>query len=191
MTFCKFIFISLCLLSFGHCYTQQAADKVSVSNPQKSFAVLKTLAGTWQTSVTTPDQPQTPRNEGNGTTTQVTIRVTSSGNAILHEVHDPKVPDDPTRYEHPVTVLYLQDEQLNLIHYCDAGNRPHMRAVNSTDGKTVQFDFVDITGPLQYGHMHKAVFTIIDDRHHTEDWTYVFPDNRTVRFHFDSRRIGS
>ena len=170
---------------------QNSTDNARVADPQRSFALLKTLAGTWQASITTPDQPQTPREEGNGQTTQVTLRVTSRGNAILHEVHDPKVPDDPARYDHPISVVYLDDNQLNLTHYCDSGNRPHMRARNSTDGKTVEFDLVDITGSLRYGHMPKAVFTIIDDKHHTEDWTYAFPDNRTVRFHFDLRRISN
>src|SRR5262249_15561206 len=128
MTFHKTILISLCLLAFGQSYPQSAADNARVSDPQKSFALLKTLAGTWQASITTPDLPQTPREEGNGAITQVVLRITSRGNAIVHEVHDPKVSDDPTRYDHPISVIYLDNNQLNLIHYCDAGNRPHMRA---------------------------------------------------------------
>src|SRR5437667_733038 len=32
----------------------------------------------------------------------------------------------------------------------------------SPDGKTVEFDFVDVAGGTQYGHMHHALFTIID-----------------------------
>ena len=110
---------------------QNSTDNARAADPQRTFALLKTLAGTWQASITTPDQPQTPREEGNGVTTQVTLRVTSRGNAILHEVHDPKVPDDPTQYDHPISVIYLDKNQLNLTHYCDSGNRPHMRARNS------------------------------------------------------------
>ena len=56
----------------------------------------------------------------NGTPTQVTLRVTSRGNAIVHEMHDPAVPDDPARYDHPVTMLYLDSDRLTLMHYCDA-----------------------------------------------------------------------
>ena len=187
---CTILALSLWLSPIAQSYAQNANGKALASDPQESFALLKKLTGTWEASVTTPDQPQTSRREGNGTTTQVTLRVTSSGNAILHEVHDPKVPDDPARYEHPVTMLYVEDSQLNLMHYCDAGNRPHMKAVASTDSNTVTLELVDITGSLEYGHMQKAVFTIVDDQRHAEDWTYVFPDNRAVRFHFDLRRVG-
>ena len=42
----------------------------------------------------------------------------------------------------------------------------------SPDGKTVEFDFLDFAGPLNYGHMHHAVFTSIDANHHTEEWVY-------------------
>ena len=43
----------------------------------------------------------------------------------------------------------------------------------SADGKTVDFEFLDISGNLQYGHMQHAAFTFIDATHHTEDWTYM------------------
>ena len=35
----------------------------------------------------------------------------------------------------------------------------------------MEFDFLDIAGSTQYGHMQHAVFTAIDANHHTEDWT--------------------
>jgi hypothetical protein len=42
----------------------------------------------------------------------------------------------------------------------------------SPDGKTVEFDFVDVSGGTKYGgHMHQTVFTFIDADYHTEDWT--------------------
>jgi hypothetical protein len=53
----------------------------------------------------------------------------------------------------------------------------------------VDFDFLDIAGNLQYGHMQHAVFTVIDANHHTEDWTFMAPDGKTsVRAHFDLQR---
>ena len=81
---------------------------------------------------------------------QVTLRVTSRGNALVHEMRDPTVPDDPTKTDHPVTMLYLDGDHLTLVHYCDAGNRPRMVARKSADGKTVEFDFVDLSGGNQY-----------------------------------------
>ncbi|SRR5713101_1707399 len=155
------------------------------SDAQKSFDKLKTLAGVWQASVTVdPPQPDM----GDGTKAQVTLRVTSRGNALVHEMHEIGKPDDPTRYDHPVTMLYLDGDRLILTHYCDAGNRPRMVAKTSPDGKKVEFDFLDLSGSNQYGHMYHAVFTIIDADHHTEDWTYMTPGDKPVHAHLDLKR---
>jgi hypothetical protein len=77
---------------------------------------------------------------------------------------------------------------LILTHYCDAGNRPRMAGKMSPDGKTVEFDFLDVAGSTQYGHMHHAVFTVIDANHHTEDWTYMEPGDKPVHAHLDLQR---
>jgi len=78
--------------------------------------------------------------EMEGALLQLSLRVTSRGNALLHEMREAGKPDDPNRYDHPVTMLYLDSDRLYLTHYCDAGNRPRMVATTSPDGKIVQFD---------------------------------------------------
>ena len=94
----------------------------------------------------------------------------------MHEMTGAGRPDDP------ITMLYLDEDRLLLTHYCDAGNRPRMAGKVSPDGKTVEFDFLDVAGSTQYGHMHHAVFTVIDENHHIEDWTYMNPaTNRFAR----------
>ena len=165
--------------------TVAIAQSAALTDAQKSFNQLKTLAGTWQASVTTdPPQPEM----GNGTTTQVSLRVTSRGNALVHEMHEVGKPDDPALYDHPLTMLYLDGDRLLLTHYCDAGNRPRMVARPSPDGKSVEFDFLDLSGGNQYGHMYHAVFTVIDADHHTEDWTYMMPGDKPLRAHLDPKR---
>jgi hypothetical protein len=124
----------------------------------------------------------------NGTPLEVSLRVTSRGNALVHEMKTPGVPDDPTKTDHPVTMIYLDSDRLLLTHYCDAGNRPRMAAKVSPDGKTVEFDFVDVAGSTQYGHMHHAVFTIIDANHHSEDWTYMAPGDKPIHAHMELTR---
>lgn len=155
------------------------------SDAQKSFDKLKNLAGTWQGPVTV-DPPQ--KEMGDGTITQVTLHVTSRGNALVHEMKEVGSSDDPTKYDHPLTMLYLDSDRLTLVHYCDAGNRPRMVARTSSDGKTVEFDFVDLSGGNEYGHMYHSVFTVIDANHHTEDWTYMMPGDKPVHAHLDLKR---
>ena len=181
--------VSIVLLSLttgaiaqNHDMPKSAAAK---SDAQISFDTIKTLAGTWEGSVTLdPPQPQM----SDGKPLQITMRVTSRGNALVHEMQEAGTPLDPAKYDHPVTMLYLDSDRLTLVHYCDAGNRPRMVARKSPDGKTIEFDFVDISGGTQYGHMHHAVFTAIDASHHTEDWTYMMPGDKPMHAHFDLQR---
>src|SRR5258705_13872717 len=90
---------------------------------QKSCDKLKTLAGSWEGHVTVvPPQPEM----ADGMLTQVSLRVTSRGNALVHEMKRAGTPDDATRSDHPVTMLYLDGDRLFLTHYCYPGNRPRM-----------------------------------------------------------------
>jgi len=155
-----------------------AQTDVQKSDAQKSFDKLKTVAGSWEGHVTTVPQQA----EVEGQLMQVSLRVTSMGNALVHEMTGAGRPDDP------ITMLYLDGDRLLLTHYCDAGNRPRMAGKMSADGKTVEFEFLDVAGSTQYGHMHHAVFTVIDANHHTEDWTYMMPGDKPVHAHVDLQR---
>src|SRR6185369_2171190 len=95
------------------------------SDAQKAFEKLKTLAGSWQGSVM-------------GMSIQTTIRVTSRGNAILHEATSSGMPDNP------ITMIYVDGDRLLLTHYCDSGNRPRMEGKISPDGNSVEFTLIDI-----------------------------------------------
>jgi len=160
------VLLSLATMGFGQ------------SDAQKSFEQLKTLAGSWDGTVkTNPPSPDIDNKH-----VQATLRVTSMGNALMHEMRGEGRPDDP------ITMLYMDNNQLTLTHYCDAGNRPRMVAKPSSDGKTVEFDFVDVAGSTEYGHMHHAVFTIVDADHHTEDWTFMLPGDKHVQAHIDLQR---
>lgn len=155
-----------------------APPAVAQTAAQKSFAEIKSLAGTWEGTLTTFPAAKAYQ----GKDLEVTLRVTSSGNALLHEMSTPGEPDDP------ITMLYVNGGRLYLRHYCDAGNRPRMVAKASPDGKTITFDLVDVSGSKRYGYMEHAVFTAIDASHHTEDWTFLEPGNHPVRAHFDLHR---
>jgi len=171
------------VLSFALMLLTTAA--LADSDAQKSFDQMKTLAGNWEGPVTVvPPQADMSSDKP----IHVSLRTTSRGNALVHEMQEAGTPEEATRYDHPVTMFYLDGDRLLLTHYCDAGNRPRMAAKNSPDGKTIEFDFLDVAGSTQYGHMQHAVFTVIDANHHTEDWTYMMPGDKPVHAHFDLQR---
>jgi hypothetical protein len=149
---------------------------------QLAFARLKTLAGTWK--------GQAAMGPGMSAPVRVSLRVTSGGAALMHEMVPDGRSDDPSNGDDdPVTMLYIDGDRLILTHYCDSGkNRPRMAGTLSPDGKTLEFGFLDVSGPTTDGHMHHAVFTIIDADHHTEDWTYMSPANNPSQAHIDLMR---
>ena len=149
------------------------------SDAQKTFDQLKALSGVWEGKVTT-DMPVAASIQNS--LMHVTLRTTSRGNALLHEMTS-SGPDDP------ITMFYLDENRLLLTHYCDAGNRPRMEGKLSPDGKTLEFSFLDVAGSNQHQHMHHAKFTFIDANHHTEDWVFMLGD-KAVHAHFDLRRTG-
>jgi hypothetical protein len=172
----------------GAAYAQTHSDakkSLPQSDSQKSFDAMKTLAGEWQGPVTV--DPPIPEMQ-DGKPLHVSMRVTSRGNALVHELQEAGTPLDWTKYDHPVTMFYVDSDQLTLLHYCDAGNRPRMVARTSPDGKKIEFDFVELSGGNENGHMYHAVFTLIDANRHTEDWTYLMPGDKPMHAHFDLQR---
>jgi hypothetical protein len=148
---------------------------------QLAFARLKTLAGTWKGQAAMGPDP------GMSAPVRVSLRVTSGGAALMHEMVPEGRSDDPSNGEDdPITMLYVDGDRLILTHYCDSGkNRPRMAGKLSPDGKTVEFEFVDVSGDTKYGYMHSVVFTLIDADHHTEDWTYMSPEGKPGHAHID------
>jgi hypothetical protein len=140
------------------------------SDAQKSFDQLKSLAGSWEGTM-------------DGKPMQISLRVTSMGHALVHEMTMAGRQDDP------ITMLYVDGDRLLLTHYCDAGNRPRMAATMTPDGKTVDFHFLDVANfnSKQVGYMQHAVFTTLDANHHTEDWTFL-AQGKQINAHLDLQR---
>ena len=156
-----------------------AQSEAQKSEAQEAFDKLKTLEGSWEGHVTTVP----PVAEIEGKLVQVSFRVASRGNVLMHDLRIDGLPDNP------LTMLYREGDGLQLVHYCDAGNRPRMNGQVSPDRKTIEFDFLDLSGSNQYGHMHGAKFTFLDENHHIEEWTWMGPgDKPGPRARFDLRR---
>lgn len=85
-------------------------------------------------------------------------------------------------------MIYLEGDRLTLVHYCEAGNRPRLVARKSSDQKTVNFDFLDISGSTEPAYLHDFAFKIVGPDHHIEDWTFMMPGGQQLRAHFDLKR---
>ena len=124
----------------------------SATGADSGFATLKTLAGEWEGKI----EDGKPH---------ITVwKVISGGSAIMEEMpHDSMV-----------TMYHLDNDRLLMTHYCSAKNQPRMQAEVSPDGKTITFNFLDITNLAKPsdGHMQKMVLTIVDANHITESWTF-------------------
>jgi hypothetical protein len=168
--------VAFILLAFAATAWPQEVPRTltTQTDAQKAFDKLKSLAGSWDGMLSGTGTPF------DGKILHFTLRVTSTGNALLHEMTGlPGRPDDP------ISMFYLDEEKLMLTHYCDAGNRPRMTGKMSPDGKILEFDLVDVAGGMQKGHMHHVKFIFIDADHHTEDWTFMLPNGKSGPAHFE------
>ncbi len=144
------------------------ACAVAQSDAQRAFASIKSLPGTWQ-----GDTSMGP--------VKVTFKVTAGGTAVMSEIFG---------HEDMVTMFNLDGpNRLLMTHYCAAGNEPRMEASLSPDGKVITFTFVDATNLAtpDAGHMRQMVLTLIDENHHTEEWTFV-DHGKEHKEMFDLRR---
>ena len=112
------VLLSLSTLAFGQSDAHKSVEKPAPSEAQKSFDTMKTFAGEWEGPVTVPEVPEM----NDGKPMHLSLRVTSRGNAVVHELQEANTLLDATKYDHPVTMFYVDGEHLNLVHYCDAGN---------------------------------------------------------------------
>jgi hypothetical protein len=141
---------------------QMPAPKITgpQSDAQKAFEKMKTLAGSWQGRI-------------GGLSTQVTIRVTSGGGAIMH--------DASMASTNKITMFYLEGDRLLLTHYGGEGNRPRFEGKLTPDGKSIEFTFLDVAGGTQRGLMKHMMFTIVDANNHTVEVTYILPNGKPVQ----------
>ncbi len=160
---------SLRTLSLMFLAAMLAASAVAQTDSQKAFATIKNMPGVWEGE------------SRDGHPLQVTFKVVSGGSAVMSEILG----------DHEMISMFNLDgaDRLILTHYCAAGNQPRMQASVSRDGKTIIFNFVSATNleSPDAGHMQRMVLTLLDDNHHTEDWTFIDHGKERKEF-FDLRR---
>jgi hypothetical protein len=122
------------------------------SDATAAFEKLKTRQGSWESTM-------------EGKPLQVSFRVTSMGSALMGEMIQ--------GCQDAITMFHMDGDR--LTHYCDAGNQPRVVGKMTPDGKTMEFDFLDVTNfsSTQPGHMQHVVVTMLDPNHHVEDRTFM------------------
>ena len=133
------------------------------SDAQKMFDQMKSMAGSWQGSIL-----NIPIN--------VTIRLASSGTAILHEA----TTDGGRPPNHEITMFYVEDGRLLATHFCDGDNRARFEGKMSADGKTSEFNFLDVTGSTKGGLVKRMAFTMIDANKQVVEFTFIRPDGKSM-----------
>jgi hypothetical protein len=162
---------SISTLSLMLLITLASTFALAQTDAQKAFAALKNMPGSWEGKSV------------DGRPLQVIFKVVSGGSAVMSEI----MGQGP---EEMISVFNLDGaNKLRMTHYCGAGNQPRMPASVSPDGKTITFNFLDATNlkSADDGHMYRMVLTMLDDKHHTEGWTFI-DHGKEMKESFDLRR---
>jgi len=135
---------------------------------QKPLDLMKTLSGTWAGKTS------------DGHEAKEVYRLASNGSVVMSEMPG---------HDNMISMFHKDGDRLMLTHYCSMGNQPRMIGTLSPDGKTINFEFLDATNlsSPQAGHIHRAVITIVDANHLTEDW-YFQQGDKEHHEHFDLER---
>lgn len=163
--------LSLTAMFAAFVLTSTFAQTPAPTEAQKAFNTIKTMPGMWEGKT------------ADGRSVQVSFKVTSGGSAVMSEI----LGEGP---EDMISMFHLDGpNRLLMTHYCGAGNQPRMQASVSSDGKTITFNFVDATNLAtpDAGHMQRMVLTLVDDNHHTEEWTFA-DHGKEMKELFDLRR---
>jgi hypothetical protein len=164
----------ICLVIVGTSAAQtvsQPNNTAAQSDAKKMFENMKTLAGSWHGTIM-------------NIPIDVTIRVASSGTAILHEA----TTDGGKPPNHEITMFYMDGDRLLATHYCDGANRALFEGKMSPDGKTSEFNFLEVAGSTKGGLVKRMAFTMIDANKHVVEFTFIRPDGKAMELRGEFER---
>jgi hypothetical protein len=140
---------------------------IAAAKPDPGWDRMKSLVGSW-------------KGNAEGQAVSVTYALVSNGTALMETLdggHDATM----------VTMYTPDGASLLATHYCSAGNQPRMRATGSPDGKSLAFEFVDVTGPTAEV-MRRLVVTFVDSDHFRQTWTSRAADGKEHTAAFEYTR---
>jgi len=132
--------------------TFAAAGSPGARATDPSWDRLKTLVGSWTGTAA-------------GEPVAVSYKLVSNGTALMEML-------DGHHDAHMITMYTPDGATLLATHYCAAGNQPRMRAKASPDGRSLDFQFVDVSNaPGANEIMQRLVVTFVDANHFEQAWT--------------------
>lgn len=143
-----------------------AAGPAPAVHAQAAFARLKALEGTWAA----------PARDGATATTR--FEIVGGGSAVVEHYSNPAMPGGG----HMVTAYHLDGPDLVLTHYCIAKNQPTLKMSEFDERSgTMRFEFLRATNLATpgAGHMHRAVYRLVDPDHFTTEWEYFQDGQRS------------
>ena len=158
--------VAMVLMSFvgTGAYADRAAPAAAPAG-QAAFERLKTLAGTWDAAMLTPD----------GDKTTVEYRVVANGTVVQETMFAGST--------HEMINMYTVDgDSLVATHYCSAGNQPTLRFNAAKSGADrLVFDFVDVRGKDAF-YINGVTFSFGADGKVQEAWSSSRGDDKMMLY---------
>jgi len=135
------------------CASTQAVSSAG-QTAEDLFSRFRSLEGSW---TSTPDSPEMPPST-------VTYHTIANGSAVVETVFA------GTPHE-MISVIFMDEDQLLMTHYCAARNQPHLVAREITDG-SVHFvtDHVTNHADPDALYMGEARWVFTDENHLQTRW---------------------
>jgi hypothetical protein len=136
-------------------FAVEAGSTAPASISAAAFARLKSLVGQWE-------------GQSSMGKFHITYNLVSGGHVLEERL------SSDAMHENMLTTYYLNGDSLELRHYCELGNVPHMvaRKIDLQNGE-IGFEFADAANLAsdQNPHMHEAAIKLIDADHFSGAWT--------------------
>jgi hypothetical protein len=128
-----------------------AGGDANPANP--AWEKMKTLVGSWQGMM------------GGTTPVSVTYTLVSNGTSLMESL--------TAEHLSMITMFNPDGDTILATHYCAAGNQPRLRAKTTTDPKSLDFQFVDVTNNQspKMEVMNRLLVTFQDADHFQQQWT--------------------
>ena len=154
------LLLALALAITGVAITAATRDTDETPIDAKAaFAQLKQLEGAWETHA------------ADGKSARTEFELTANGTVLLERYSNAAMRGGGKM----ATAYHLDGNDLVLTHYCIANNQPVLRAERfDVAAREIQFEFLragNLPSPAA-GHMHRAVYRIVDADHFVTEWEF-------------------